>query len=272
LLTSTFSAVLAERHKNITYLQQKEDKYSKQKHLLDVYSAQPNDSKSEVLVFIHGGSWKSGNKNLYKFLGNKMAKKGVVTVVINYRLHPNAKITGMIKDCAHALKWVYENIETHGGNKNKIFVSGHSAGGHLAALLSVQDAWFDSLNIPNPVAGCILIDAFALDMHDYLSKNPNSARNSYFTTFSNNPEIWKTRSPINHVNSTTPPTMIYAGARTYPSILTGSQAYYQKLQEYKVKTSHTIIKNKKHIPMITQFMRKGNPLYEEIITFMEQNG
>ena len=209
---------------------------------------------------------------MYQFFGRRLSRKGKVVVIINYQLHPHAKITQMIKECATAVKWVYDNIETYGGLKTKLYVSGHSAGGHLAALLSTQDDWFDSLSISNPIIGCILIDAFALDMHDYLEKRDYSPKNTFFTTFSQSEDVWKSRSPINHVSASTPPTLIYTGGKTYGSILKGGKAYHNKLLGHGVSSKYTEIPKKKHIPMMFQLYKRKNPLYDEFVQFMEVNG
>lgn len=265
LLASSGSA---RRHKNISYIDGG-TAYEQKKHLLDVYTPEKSEAKKEVLIFIHGGSFRSGNKNLYKFLGKRLSKMGKVVVIINYQLHPYARITQMIRECAKAVKWVYENIEDYGGLKTKLYVSGHSAGGHLAALLSTQNAWFDSLNIENPIAGCILIDAFALDMYEYLSKREYSPKNTFFKTFSQDKNTWKSRSPIYHISTSTPPTLVYTGAKTYDSILKGGVDYYNKLMELKVKTKYTEIPGKKHIPMMLQLLNRKNSLYADFIQFME---
>ncbi len=246
--------------------------YEQKKHLLDVYTPERSDIKNEVLIFIHGGSWKSGNKNLYKWLGRRLSKKGKVVVIINYQLHPHARITQMIRESASAVKWVYDNIENYGGLKTKLYVAGHSAGGYLAALLSTQNAWFDSLKMPNPITGCILIDAFALEMDDYLGKIEYSPNNTLFKTFSQSQEVWKNRSPINHISTNTPPTLVYTGSKTHNSILRSSIDYYNKLKEFKVLTKYTEMPGKKHIAMMFQLYYKKNSLYAEFIQFMEENG
>ena len=268
LLTSYASA---KRYKDISYLEGG-TAYEQKKHLLDVYTPKESDVKKEVLIFIHGGRFSSGNKNLYKFLGKNLSAKGKVVVVINYQLHPYVNITQMMSECASAVKWVNQNIEKYGGHKTKLYVSGHSAGGHLAALISTQDAWFDSLNIKNPIAGCILIDAFALDMRRYLSSIEYSPKTTYFETFSQNEDIWRSRSPIYHLSSSTPPTLVYTGSKTHNAILIESKDYYNKLVALKVMTRYTEIQGKKHVPMMFQLFFKRNSLYAEFIQFMEENG
>ena len=101
---------------------------------LNIFSPRRAKGLQEVFVFIHGGNWNSGRKGLYSFLGNRMARKGVVTVIIDYPLSPAVTYEEMAKASAAAVSWVHENIRDYGGNPDKIFVSGHSAGGHLNAI------------------------------------------------------------------------------------------------------------------------------------------
>jgi acetyl esterase/lipase len=98
------------------------------KHRLDLFV--PEGLKdAPVLIFVHGGGWTSGDKNLYSFVGRAFAEQGFVTAVINYRLSPQVQHPAHIEDVARAFAWVYRNIAQYGGNPEKIFVMGHSAGG-----------------------------------------------------------------------------------------------------------------------------------------------
>ena len=235
--------------------------------MLDVYSPKERSSLKEVFVFIHGGSWVSGNKNTYHFLGRRMASKGKVVVIINYPLAPHTKINEIEFCCARAIQWCYEHIEEYGGDKNKIFVSGHSAGGHLAAMLTVNDQLFDSLHIRNPVKGCILIDAFGLDMYSYLSHLQYNPEGLFFKVFSDKSQFWKLHSPIYHIENKTP-FLIYVGARTFPTIKSNSIEFNQKLKKKNIASQYKEIKKKKHIGMIFQLYSGRNKMYGEMLEFI----
>lgn len=235
---------------------------------LDVYAPKKITELKDVFVFVHGGTWKSGRKDQYKFLGNRMARKGVVTVIIDYRLSPSTDYKGMATDVATALKWTKENISSYGGDSHKIFVSGHSAGGHLAALVSTDNHYFDSLNIPNPIKGTILIDAFGLDMHKFLSNDKYEKVKTYYSVFTHDPQIWKNGSPFFYLRDGMSPFLIYVGGRTYPSIKEGNNDFLKALKKYHPGTQLITVKHKKHVPMITQFLYTGNKAYKEIIRFM----
>ena len=110
------------------------------RQLLDVFS--PAKGKGHpVVLFVHGGSWSLGDKNLfgmYRGVGQFFARHGIVGVMVNYRLSPKVKHPEHIKDVARAYAWVRQNIQKHGGDPDRIYLAGHSAGGHLIALLATD--------------------------------------------------------------------------------------------------------------------------------------
>lgn len=104
---------------------------------LDIFPAQrkPEQGLAPVLVFIHGGYWRSLDKADHSFVASSFVKKGVCVVVPNYALCPDVTIPDIALQMVRALAWVYRHIAVHGGDPDRITVVGHSAGGHLAAML-----------------------------------------------------------------------------------------------------------------------------------------
>jgi acetyl esterase/lipase len=249
------------RHKNIVYSKEHDLK-------LDVYSPRNVDKPKPVLVFIHGGNWVRGKKSIYKFFGKGFAKKGVVTVIINYRLSPNATYDSLAVTSALAVKWVREHITPYKGDTNNIFVSGHSAGAHLAALIATDNSYFDKLKIQNPVRGTILIDAFGLDMYSYLSTNKSDYSKRYYALFSEDQSTWKKASPIFHFHNGMPPFLLFVGTKTVPVIMEGTIDFLKALQPYQPGAPLVIVKGKRHVGMIFQFLNKRNKAYNDIMSFI----
>lgn len=265
LSSCAFKAI--KRSKNISYSKTS----AVENQTLNIFAPRNTSLLKNVLIFVHGGSWKGGKKSLYNFFGSRLARKGVVVVIIDYPLSPAVSYNGMTSAVAEATWWVQDHIEKYGGDPEKIFISGHSAGGHLAALVSIRDEYFDSLGIANPIQGTILIDAAGLDMYGYLQEEKLPAHHTYLKTFTSNPEEWKKASPLYHLHAGMKPMMIYRGEKTYTSIIKSHGKFIPALKKIVPDANYKVLKGKKHVPMITQFFRSWNPRYKEIIRFMDDN-
>jgi arylformamidase len=91
------------------------------------------------MIFIHGGYWHLFDKTLFHFIAVAFLKRGVTTVLINYPLAPANSISQIVLSCGHAIRWLHENMERFNGSPTQMYVMGHSAGGHLASMLSVDE-------------------------------------------------------------------------------------------------------------------------------------
>ncbi|MBA3682844.1 MAG: prolyl oligopeptidase family serine peptidase [Bacteroidetes bacterium] len=167
------------------------------------------------------------------------------------------------------IKWTKENAAEFKGVTNNIYISGHSAGGHLAALVATDDSYFKKLKMRNPIHGVILIDAFGLDMHKYLTVSKSAEDSIYTKVFSHHPEQWKKLSPINYLNKNTVPFLVLLGGKTYPAITQLNAIFYSELKKYQPNAPLIIYKRKKHIPMIGQFYNRRGKAYRDVLGFMK---
>ena len=253
----------SRKYKDVVYGQSS----AKEDLKLNIFVPHHSENKKlPVLVFVHGGNWNSGNKDQYGFFGRNFAKKEVITVIPEYTLSPKANVDQMTIEIATAIKWVKENIETYHGDEANIFVTGHSAGGHLVAS-AVLNPKFSIAE--NSISGIILNDAAGIDMKDYLEKNPPTTKDDYLATWSNDPEKWKQASPIYFLNEKSPPFLIYVGSKTYQSIKTANEHFLKKLNEFQPEVKPTII-TKSHIPMVLQYFFPWNNRSTEIVDFMKK--
>ncbi len=253
-------------HKNVNYAANASEAYS-----LNIYHQKDNLKNQDVIIFIHGGSWSSGKKETYWWLGRNLAKNNVVTAIINYPLAPNATYKEMALASAQAVKWVQDSIATYGGNPQRIFLMGHSAGGHLAELINADPQYFKTLGINNPIKGIILNDAFGLDMEEYLSKaEKDSYYDDFVRTFSSDKKTWQMGSPLFYVNQINNPHLILYGSKTYPAIQIQSERIYKTLKEKKIPVTMHLIAGKKHVPMIAQMIWGNNKLYNYISNFLKE--
>ena len=101
-------------------------------------------SELPLIVFIHGGSWQSGNKDGYDFVGRALASRGFLVAVPNYRLVPQVRYPTFLQDNAAAVRWLIANAAHYGGDSSRIVLVGHSAGAYNAAMLALDPRWLGS--------------------------------------------------------------------------------------------------------------------------------
>jgi len=106
--------------------------------ILDIYTPIKGGRPAPVQVFYHGGYWRSFKAADFAFVAERFAEAGVLAVIVNYALVPAVRIGELVRQCRAALAWVHGNVARHGGDPNRIFISGHSAGGHLVAALTAM--------------------------------------------------------------------------------------------------------------------------------------
>lgn len=116
--------------------------------LLDVYSPAEGENHP-VLIFIHGGGWDKYDRKLFAPVGQKLIERGIVVVIPDYTLYPDAGYQQMAGEMAAATAWTLENIGQYGGDPGRVVLSGHSAGGHLAGLLATDQAWLNDVGHTN---------------------------------------------------------------------------------------------------------------------------
>ncbi len=218
-----------------------------------------------VLIFVYGGNWNTGNKNKYNLLGRNFARKNMIVVIPDYTLSPNADVDEMTKEIAAAIQFTKANAEKYHGNPEKIFISGHSAGGQLASSAVMNPKYEIS---EKTISGIILIDAAGIDMKNYLEKYPPTAEDNYDITWSKNPENWKQASSIYFINEKTPPFLIYVGEKTYPSIKVANENFLKALKPFQPNLK-PIMLNKKHVPMVLQYFLPWSKRFDEAVDFME---
>ncbi|WP_316821172.1 alpha/beta hydrolase [Pedobacter gandavensis] len=253
--------------KNIDYGKE-QGKVSNQ---LNIYYPEDTLAKKGVIIFIHGGSWSGGKKETYWWLGRNLARKGLVAVMINYGLAPNQQYAQMAGDCATAVNWVSQHIAAYGGNPERIFLMGHSAGGHLSELINADPQYLEKAGFKGKISGVILNDAFGLDMNEYLSKaEKDDNYHNFIRTFTTDPETWTKGSPLNYVEHIRNPHLIFYGEKTYPAIQLQSERIQKELTRQQVPSTLTVIKGKKHVGMISQMIFGNNQLYQKILDFVAQ--
>ncbi len=174
---------------------------------LDVYApnAGARGGPLPVIVFCYGGSWMSGEKNDYQFLGQALASRGFVAVIPNYRLTPAVAFPAFVEDCALTVKWVSDNIAALGGDPNRIVLSGHSAGAYNAIMVALDQRYLRAVGVD---ARAIRGFAGMAGPYDFLPFDVASTR----AAFGHAPDPQATQ-PIGFARADGPPLLLLWGDR-----------------------------------------------------------
>ena len=186
-----------EAHRNLTYVEGEAD--SAEKHKLDIYSPKDPQKAAPVLFFVHGGAWRFGDRTQYPPLGNRYAKEGLVTVIPSYRLAPKYPFPAQIEDVVSAFAWTVKHVAEYGGDSNQIFVAGHSAGGHLVALLALDQDRLQRAQIPPQAIRGVLAWSGVYDL---------ASGDGVQSVFGTDVEARRQASPVYHIRSGAPPFLI----------------------------------------------------------------
>lgn len=119
---------------------------------LDVYAPRRGAGPYPVIVYLYGGSWSSGAREIYRFLGADLAARGFLAVIPDYRLYPDVRYPAFVEDAALALRWAKENAPRFRADPARIFVMGHSAGAHIAAMLAFERRWLAEAGLTGETA------------------------------------------------------------------------------------------------------------------------
>lgn len=177
----------------------KKDAYINERCKLDVYHP-VGKQHTPVIIWFHGGGITGGSKEVPEALQGK----GYVVVGVGYRLSPKAKCPSYIEDAAAAVAWVFQHISEFGGSPDLIFVSGHSAGGYLGEMITLDKKYLAKYNIDaNRIAGLIPFSGQAIT--HYTVREERGIKNTQ--------PIIDEYAPLYHVRADAPPTLLITGDR-----------------------------------------------------------
>ena len=170
-----------------------------ERHELDVY-APTGGNIHPIAIWIHGGGWKKGDKTGVQSKPKAFVEKGLVFVSVNYRFVPDVGVTEMARDIAKAIKWVHGHAGEYGGSPETIFVMGHSAGAHLAALVCTDERYLkaEGLSLSN-VTGCVPVDTAAYDVPSQVKSIGPLRSTTYTAVFGEDEKSQKELSPMTYV-------------------------------------------------------------------------
>lgn len=238
------------------------------KHRLDVYA--PKDAKNAPVVhFVHGGYWVEGDKDFYAFVsglygsvGQALARRGIVTVVQSYRLSPEASIDGILDDVKAAVRWTQKHAPEHGGDPKRVFLMGHSAGGHLVALAGEDETTKD-------VKGIIVLSGVwdVAGAHDAHGAQFNEE--VIYPTFGRDREAWSKRSPLPSLHAGLPPFMIVIGEHDEPFMIPQAERARDRLTSLGATPRFVRLAGLDHAGVVLAFGSVGDPISDEVASFVK---
>jgi arylformamidase len=173
---------------------------------LDVYRPLNAREALPVLIFLHGGGWSGGDKGRDPTRGVFFARAGIVYITANYRLSPAVRHPAHAEDVARAVAWVRQNIARYGGDRSSVYLMGHSAGAHLAALVATAPRYLKQYGVsPEIVRGAILLDGSGYDLVRRVPTSGGWLREMLLNAFGKDPSAWRDASPQHQLSRDRPP-------------------------------------------------------------------
>ncbi|MGC6391586.1 MAG: alpha/beta hydrolase [Alphaproteobacteria bacterium] len=224
--------------------------------LLDIYLPAENNTNAPVMVYIHGGFWTSRHKDDFRFLAASWTQKGYVVVVVNYSLIPQITLAGIVDQCVRSLIWVRENILDFGGDPDKIRLVGHSAGGHLAAMLLCEPRLGD-----NAVEAALLISG----LYD-LKPIKLSYMNEILQL---NEEDLSKRSPEYLVPKSVKKLMIVVGGAESDEFIDQSQSLAKTWDVLSKGWKYLVLKDLNHFTILESLENHQGSLHQEWQSYLD---
>ena len=236
---------------------------------LDVYrplpSAMPAEGHRPLVVFFYGGTWSSGDRASYKFLGQALAARGAVVVIADYRLSPQVTYPVFVQDSALAVKWGLDHAAQLGADPRQVYVMGHSSGAYNAAMVALDGRWLQAVGAsPAQLAGWIGLAG----PYDFLPIGMPAARVAF-----NWPDTPASSQPIAYASSAAPRTLLMAATRDElvdPARNTEQMA--DRLRADGVDVQLREFDNLSHITLIGAFARPlqwiGGPVLPPVLSFL----
>ncbi|WP_336963389.1 alpha/beta hydrolase [Sphingobium aquiterrae] len=227
---------------------------------LDIYApARPATGPLPVVIFFYGGSWASGDRGGYGFVGRALAARGFITVIPDYRIGPETVYPGFVEDGVAALRWVRAHIGTRGGDPDRIVLAGHSAGAYIAAMLALDARWLGRDRAA--VKGFAGISG----PYDFYPFDVGSSK----AAFGAWPRPEETQ-PITWAGAGAPPTLLLIGGDDETVRAHNSQSLTAKLKAAGVPVTLRRYAGMGHVGMVTAFARPFRtraPVLADVVDF-----
>lgn len=276
-------------------------------HRLDLYLPK-GKSDFPVVVLVHGGEWATGDNRcfgLYASVGEFLARQGIGAVLPNYRLSPWVKHPEHAKDVARAVAWTRKNIAQYGGSANNLFLTGHSAGGHLVALLATDETYLRAEGLQTAdIRGVVAVSGvyhIPDDKQDYVLGGPDtgafrwnnvlpmrggaggSASRSavlpgiplrldiYRSAFGSDPQTRRHASPIHHVRPGLPPFLLLSAEHELPTLTEMADEFHQALVRNGCDAQLLTATDRNHNSILFSAIEPADPVARAMVEFVRRH-
>ena len=221
---------------------------------------------SPMVVFFYGGSWSSGDRADYRFVGEALAALGIAVVVADYRLSPEVRYPAFVQDSALATRWAFDNAQKYGADPARSFVMGHSAGAYNAAMLALDKRWLSAVRLsPAKLAGWIGLAG----PYDFLPIGDRKTQVAF---------EWPNTPPdsqaLFHAGSESPPALLLAPTNdTLVSTQRSTVGMAQRLKSSGVRVESELFDTVSHITIVATMasvLRGRAPVLERVTDFVKQ--
>jgi acetyl esterase/lipase len=236
---------------------------------LDLYL--PDGAKDfPVVLIVHGGAWMVGDKNWDSIpnIGRTFAKQGIGAVGINYRLSPTVQHPTHIQDVASAFAWVHKHIGEYGGRSDKFTIMGHSAGGHLVALLATDDSYLKAVGLCRQniqavigVSGVYQISEMGLNAIGRRRAGSTEGSDTPFERiFGKEPNAAHNASPLAHMHTGLPPFLLVYAEKDMPTLGLQAMAMNAALKANNCDSTLLKVDNRSHVTVMWKCSQADDPV------------
>lgn len=201
-----------------------------------------SDEAKPVIIFVHGGSWASGDPNDYGFIARALVPEGFVVALPGYRLHPTVEFPAMLEDTASAIGWVKANIAAHGGDPERIILAGHSAGAYNVVMSALDTRWLEREGLSGDDIKAVIGLAGPYDFYPF---DTDSTIASFGNA--NDPEATQ---PINAVRGDAPPMLLIHGEKDTTVRPRNSRVLSEALNAAGAHALHTTVPEWDHARVV----------------------
>lgn len=221
---------------------------------LDIYLPLPSADSGmarPMVVFLYGGSWSSGERASYRFVGEALASRGMVTLVADYRLSPQVRYPAFLQDSAAAVQWAFAHAAELGADPRRVYLMGHSAGAYNAAMLALDPRWLAQVGLrPQQLAGWIGIAG----PYDFLPIGIPEVQTAFDW-----PGTPADSQPLVHVSAAAPRTLLIAARDdALVSPQRNTLALDQRLRQAGVPTHTHVLDRVSHVTVLGALARPLN--------------